>query len=185
MKQQMPVSNIFLDTNIILDYIIPSKRTEYACSCELIERVKKGDFKAWSADYALSETLGRLKERREEKLGLKDVLRETLSTHEIDQMVKIIEEFRKTPNFDIFEPEPVLQEEIFNRVKSICVQATDALVLLSALNLKAKLGDIVLVTRDKKLLERGKRMIKTAHPIELVGSCPSSCRSRSICRYHR
>jgi len=181
----MSVSNLFLDTNIILDYIIPLRRDEYACSYELIEKVKKGDFKAWTVDYALSETLGMLKEKREERIGVKDILRETLSTHEISQMVRIIEEFRKTPNFEVFAPEPVSQEEIFKKVQNICVQATDALVLLSVLNLKEKLGNVILVTRDDKLLVRGKRLISTAHPIELIESCPTNCTSKSMCKYHK
>lgn len=182
---RMPISNIFLDTNIILDYIVPSRRRDYACSCELIAKIKNGDFKAWTADYALSETLGRLKEKREERIGVKDVLRETLSSHEIGEMVRIIEEFRKTPNFEVFAPTPVQQDEIFAKVRNVCVQASDALVLLSVLELKKKLGDVVLVTRDSKLLVRSKNLIQTAHPIDLIDSCPSNCRSMSTCTYRR
>jgi hypothetical protein len=147
--------------------------------------VKKGEFKAWSADYTLSEALGELKRRKEEKNGTKDVLRETLSNYEIEQMTRIIGEFRKTPNFEIFEPKPTPQEKIFNEVKTVCVQATDALVLLSVLDLREKLGGIILVTRDGKLLVRAKRLIRTAHPAELVGLCPSTCISRYGCKHHK
>jgi predicted nucleic acid-binding protein len=180
----MLIPNVFLDTNIIVDFIVPSERAKYACSVKLIEKIGKGDFKAWSADYALSETLGKLKQNREESIGVKDVPRETLSTYEIEQMTKIIEEFKKTPNFEVFEVEPIRQMEVFDKVKTICVQATDALVILSVLSLKKKLGDITLVTRDGKLLMRGKRLIKTAHPIELVGTCPLDCGSRFTCKHY-
>jgi predicted nucleic acid-binding protein len=181
----MAVPNIFLDTNIIVDYIVPSERIKYACSQELLERVRKGDFKAWSADYTLSETLGELKKRKEEQKGVKDILRETLSAFEIEQMAKIIEEFRKTPNLEVFEPKPTTQEKIFDKVKTVCVQATDALVLLSVLDLREKLNDIILTTRDGKLLVRAKRLVRTAHPIELIGSCPTGCTSKYECKFHR
>lgn len=178
-------SQHFLDTNIIIDYIIPSERAKYACSYELLERVKKGDFKAWSADYTLSETLGELKKRKEEKNGVKDVLRETLSTFEIERMTRIIEEFRKTPNLEIFEPKQTSQEKIFDKVKTVCIQATDALVLLSVLDLREKFGNIILATRDGKLLVRAKRLIQTAHPVDLIGSCPSNCISKYECKFHK
>lgn len=181
----MPISNIFLDTNIILDYIVPSRRQKYACSYELIEKVRNGSFKAWTVNYALSETLGRLKEKREERIGVKNLSRQTLSAYEISQIVQIIEQFRKTPNFEVFVPEPISQKDIFDKVQNICVQATDALVILSVLNLKEKLGNVTLVTRDRKLLIRSKRLIQTAHPIELIGSCPANCQSKFTCSYHR
>jgi len=106
-ERRLPTLNLFLDTNIIVDYIIPSERAKYGCSQKLVEKIGKGDFKAWSADYALSETLGKLKENREKSLGVRGILRETLSTHEIEEMTRIIETFRKTPNFEIFEVEPI------------------------------------------------------------------------------
>lgn len=181
----MPISDLFLDTNTIIDYVIPSRREQFACSYELIEKVRNGDFRAWTVDYTLSETLGRLKEKREERIGVKHILRETLSSHEISQLVQIVEEFRKTPNFEVFIPKPIPQEEIFDKVRNICVQAADALVLLSALYLKETIGDLTLVTRDEKLLVRGKHLIKTAHPIELIDTCPTNCRSTSTCRHHK
>jgi len=184
-KCEMTLSNVFLDTNIILDYMLPSERTKHACSYELIEKVRRGYFKAWSADYALAETLGELKKKREEKIGVEHVLEETLSTYEIQQMIKVIEEFRKTPNFEVFKPEQISQEEIFDKVKNICIQSTDALVLLSVLKLKEKLGNITLATRDEKLLIRGKRLVQTAHPIELVRSCPINCSSKPTCKYRK
>jgi len=181
----MPSPNLFLDTNIILDYVLFSGGAKYACSYELVERIRKGEYEAYTADYTLAETLGELKAKREEKIGVKDIPKETLSQHEIGRMVTMIEEFRKTPHFEVFEPEPVAQEQIFDKVKSVCVQSTDALVLLSALDLKKRLGNLILVTRDEKLLARGKRLIETAHPMELVGACPPSCLSKENCRHYR
>lgn len=183
--KHLPIPNLFLDTNIILDYILPSRRAEWACSFKLIENVKLGGFKAWSADYALSETLGELKRAREERIGVSHLFKEVLSQHEISQMIKIVNEFRKTPNFRVFKPDPISQEEIFDKVKELCVQATDALVLLSALGLEEKLGNTILVTRDDRLLARGKKLVPTAHPRDLVGSCPTNCTNKSICRHYK
>jgi hypothetical protein len=181
----MPIPNIFLDTNIIADCVVPLRRAKYACSYELVQKVEKGQFKAWSVDYALSETLGILKGEKEERIGTKDISRETLSAYDVTQMVSVIDEFRKTNNFEVFAPEHIPQAEIFDKVKSICVQATDALVLLSVLHLKKKLPNIVLVTRDDKLLVRGKKLVSTAHPIDFLPSCPTKCDSKSICRHRK
>jgi len=181
----MQIKNLFLDTNIIADCIVPSRRVKYACSYELVENVKKGNFKAWSVDYTLSETLGILKEEKEEKIGVKNVLRETLSAYDVTQMTNIIEQFRKTDNFEVFVPAPFPQTEIFDKVKNICVQATDALVLLSVLHLKRKLPNIILVTRDDKLLVRGKKAVTTAHPIDFLQSCPINCISKSTCKHRK
>jgi predicted nucleic acid-binding protein len=181
----MSAQNLFLDTNIIIDYIVPSRRTEYACSYALIEKVKNGDFKAWAADYAMAETLGRLKESLEERRKISYIWKEVLTTYDVEQMVKIIDEFRKTPNFEVFRPDPISQRDIFDKVRSICVQATDALILLSVLNLKEKLSNVTLITRDNKFLIRARRLVPTAHPIHLVKSCPTNCTSKSICKHRR
>lgn len=185
----MACTNLFLDTMVIADCIIPFRRTKFACSFELMENVRKGQqhFKAWSADYSLSEALGILKEAREERLGLKYIDKQVLSTYEIAQMVSIIDEFRKTPNFEVFEPEPIPQKEIFEKVEHVCVQAKDALVLLSALSLRSKpaTANAVLVTRDDRLLVRAGKITDTAYPIDFLPSCPSICASHLNCRHRK
>jgi hypothetical protein len=73
---------IFLDTEILLDYILPSRRDLYKCSCLLIDEIAKGNFKAWSVDYVLSEILGNLKGEREIKNRASHILSETLTEPE-------------------------------------------------------------------------------------------------------
>jgi len=186
----MPCQNLFIDTNVIVDCIIPFRRTKYACSLKLMEKVgevEQRDFRAWSTDYSLSEALGTLKDAKEERLGLKYIDKQVLSTYDIAQMVIIIDEFRKTPHFEVFEPEPIQQKEIFEKVKHVCIQAKDALVLLSALTLKNKpaTANSVLVTRDDRLLIRASRVTDTAHPVDFLDACPLTCTSRSNCTYRK
>jgi predicted nucleic acid-binding protein len=181
----LKTQNLFLDTNIIVDYIIPHRRTEYACSYELVERIKKGKFKGWSTDYALAETLGNLKKEREISLQKAYVLKEVVTPYEVAGMVKIIQNLTQASNFNVFAPTPIPQVAIFNEVKDVCVQATDAFVLLSVIELRKKLPDVVLVTRDERLLVRGSKEIPTSHPIGFMTSCPSNCKSKLTCKHQK
>ncbi len=181
----LKTQNLFLDTNVIADYIVPHRRTEYACSCELVERIKKGHFKGWSADYALAETLGILKKEREISLQKGHILKEVVTPYEVTGMVKIIQNLTQASNFAVFLPSSISQVAIFDEVKNVCVQATDALVLLSVIELRKKLSDVVLVTRDDRLLVRGAKEVHTSHPIGFLGSCPSNCKSKPTCKYRK
>ncbi len=181
----MPTRNIFLDTNILIDYIVPARRNMYTCSVELVENVKNGQFSAWIVDYALAEALGFLKEEREKRIGTHQIPRETLSSHEIEIMVGLTDRIRKIPNLNIFAPTSIQQSEIFDKVKTVCVQATDALVLLSLLELAKKIPDITLVTRDERLRVRGGKLVQTMHPISCLNSCPKGCTSSSSCKHKK
>jgi len=182
----MSIQNIFLDAEILLDFILPTRRNQYKCSCQLVEEIGKGNFKAWSADYVLSEILGKLKGEQEEKNRTQRILRETLTEYEKGAIQKIVWDVKNIPNFKIFEPtNPITQQLIYETVRKLCIQTKDALVLLTALDAKNKLKDIELVTRDNKLLVRGKKEIATAHPSKFITNCPKDCQSYSSCRYRK
>lgn len=181
----MSLPNLFLDANIFLDCINPWRRQSFCCSNILMERIKNRYYNAWTADYILSETLGRLKGDKERELGLTHIHRQRLTRHEIDQMARIVYEFKDIPNLEVFEPEHITQEEIFDKVKTVCVQAKDALVLLSALNLRNNVSNVTLVTRDDRLIYRGRVLIDVAHPSKYVDSCPQECRSITTCNYRK
>lgn len=172
-----------MDTNIILDYIIPSRKRDFPCSVELIKRISNGDFEAWTADYTLSETLGQLKAEKEFQMGTQKNPKETVSRFDISQMVAIIENVKKIPHLTIFSPSPISQPDIFAQVQNTCVQATDALVLLSVMELSKKIQSVLLVTRDERLGVRGSKVVKTVHPVQLLHHCPKTCGSLNICKY--
>jgi len=183
----MPVSNLFLDSSILLDNIIPRRRKQHSCSCKLIEEIRthKDRFNAWTADFNLSETLGQLKNEKEVEEGKSYSPYELLTPHQIGKMVEIIEAFTQVENIEIFKPKPILQEELFEKVKNLCIQAKDALVLASALYLKKEIGkDVILVTRDERLLIRGRKAMRTTHPINLIDSCPE-CLGYSTCKFRK
>lgn len=179
-------NDIFLDTEILLDYIIPSRRDLYKCSSLLIEEITKGDLKAWTADYVLSEILGNLKSAREAKNQTQHILRETLTEPEKLTIQKIVWELRNIPNFKIFQPpNPITQQQIYDIVKRLCIQTKDAMVLLTALEAQSILRNLELVTRDNKLSVRSKNEIMVAHPSKFIKSCPRDCLSYSSCKYKK
>jgi predicted nucleic acid-binding protein len=177
---------IFLDTEILLDYIVPSRRDLYKCSCLLLEEIAKGNLKAWSADYVLSEILGNLKGEREEKNRTSHILSETLTELEKATIQKIVSNVKNIPNFKIFQPtKPITQQQIYEIVKRLCIQTKDAIVVLTALDARNTLKGIELVTRDNKLLVRSKKEITTAHPSKFIKSCPRDCLSYFSCKYRK
>ena len=179
------IPRLFLDTNIILDFIIPSRKGRFACSVELIENIKNGNFEAWTGEYALSETLGQLKAEKEVRMGTQQLPRETVSRFDISQMVAIIENVKKIPHLTIFVSPSITQSDIFNQVQTTCVQATDAMVLLSVLELVKKIQKVTLVTRDERLGVRGSKLVATAHPVNFLAHCPRTCLSLSVCKYRK
>ena len=177
----MSIANLFLDTNIIVDYIIPYRQKQFPCSVKIIEEIKNGNFEAWTVDYALSETLGNLKSEKEKQMGTIKTWRETISKYDMMKMVAIIDKIKKIPHLTIFNPKPIPQSDIFDKVQNVCVQATDALILLSILELSKKIKNVTLITRDDRLRVRGGKIVPTAHPIDFLKSCPRPCSTSYTC----
>lgn len=182
----MPPSNVFLDTEVLVDNIVPNRRNQFKCSCLLIDDVKSGKLKALIADYVLSEVTGNLKSEKEAKKGTSNVAKETLSPTDKIDIQNIVKTVTSIPNLKVFIPsQPISQQDIYNLVSVVCVQTKDALVLLSALDIKNSIRDIVLVTRDERLLVRSKAKITSAHPSEYINRCPFDCLSRTLCRHRK
>ena len=177
--------NLFIDTQIFIDLILPQRARLFPCSKMLIDSIKSGAYNGWTIDFVLSEVLGQLKSDLERSKGLTYLKRDVLSRFEVNQIVTIIEQIKKIPNLKIFETPPVNQREIYNKVKDLCVQTKDALILISALKAQQKIRNIVLVTRDERFLMRGKKEIATAHPCNYIDRCPDSCPSRSSCYFYK
>ncbi|MHA1628559.1 MAG: hypothetical protein ACTSVS_00025 [Candidatus Heimdallarchaeota archaeon] len=182
----MSSKHLFLDANILLDLIIPWRRKSFLCSDILMNEIKKGNFRGWTVDYVMSEILGELKAEREKKIGVSNISKQTLSPYEVKKLELIVINLRNIPNFDIFKPDPpITQEKIFKTLKELCIQAKDALVILSAVALQRKVGNVTFITRDQKLLVRGKKLINTANPSFFMASCPQSCLSYKNCKYRK
>jgi len=179
-------TNIFVDTEILLDNIIPERREQFKCSCLLIDEVSNGRLTAFTADYVLSEIMGILKTTKEIRKGTAHLLYETLTPTEKAAIQSIIVSLTNMPNLKIFTPiKPISQKDIYDLVRSICIQTKDALVLLTALEAKSKLKELELVTRDAKLMVRSKSQIASAHPSAYINKCPSDCLSKFSCRYRK
>jgi hypothetical protein len=185
-EAKMLPTNIFLDTEILLDNIIPSRRDQFKCSCLLIDDVTNGKLKALTADYVLSEIMGNLKSEKEAKKGTSYIPRETLTPFEKLQIQNIVMTVKNIPNLKIFSPtKPISQQDIYNIVSKICVQTKDALVLLTALDARSQIAGIGLITRDERLLVRSKSQIASAHPSEYITKCPHDCQSIASCRHRK
>jgi hypothetical protein len=169
-----------------MDYIVPKRRNEYKCSCLLFDDIKLGKLKALTADYVLSEVTGNLKSEREATKGTSNVAKETLSPADKMGIQSIVKTVTSIPNFKVVMPsQPISQQDIYNIVSMVCVQTKDALVLLTALDIKNKIHDVALVTRDERLLVRSKVKITSAHPSEYIHKCPSDCLTRASCRHRK
>ena len=168
----------------MLDYIVPTRRQDFPCSVSLLRNLTKFGCNGWTTDYVLAETLGQLKNALERKLGQQHVKSPVLSTQQIKHLENIISKVVYFPNFHVFKLPIITQKEMYNVVRDGCVQAKDALVILSTRKLGAKLSGAKLVTRDEKLLYRGKKMINTAHPSDILPKCPSVC-SKTRCAHRK
>jgi hypothetical protein len=87
------------------------------------------------------------------------------------------------PNLKILKTSNIDQEKIFQTLQNICIEATDALVLLSADELGKQVNPIELVTDDNRLLIRGSQLVKTSHPSKYLQKCPTSCPNK--CRHFK
>ena len=185
MKALPNILNFFIDTQILVDSIIPYRSQRFLCSKLLINDISKGVRKGWIIDYVLSETLGELKNNLEKKKHLDYLKREVLSDFEIERLVEIIEQVKRIPNLEIFKTPIIEQKEIFYKVRNLCVEAKDALILISALQIREKWGSIILVSRDERFLVRAKKEVSTAHPSEFIKKCPEECLSKNICKFYK
>jgi len=178
-------TNLFIDAQIFVDFTIPYRSKRYQCSKLLLSKISGGVHRGWTVDYVLSETLGELKNDLERHKHLDYLKREALSDFEIRGLVKIIEQIKKIPNLEIFKAPVTEQKEIYEKVKNLCIEASDALILISALRVREKLGDIILTTRDERFLIRGRKEVQTAHPSEFIDKCPPQCLSKNVCRFYK
>jgi hypothetical protein len=178
--------NVFIDTEIFLDNIIPERRNQFKCSCLLIDEVSKGNLVGVSADYVLSEIMGNLKTAKEVKKGTAHLSKETLTSAEKAEIQSIVSDVKNIPHLTIFKPiKEISQMDIYNMVSNLCIQTKDALVLLTALDARNKLGDIGFLTRDEKLLVRSRSQINSFHPVAYISKCPSDCQSKLSCSHHK
>jgi len=173
--------NIFLESNILIDHFCFAG--EHFCSSELIKKIpNSSEFKAWTSDYILSETLGKMKDIYEEKKGLKGALRETIPKSDISKMVQILEDFKRTPNLDTMKAE-IDSKAVYEKVRDLCIETKDAPVVLSVLELQEKLRrQVKLVTADMKLFVRAKKNLRTLHPSFHLHKCPSNCKTYYFCK---
>jgi predicted nucleic acid-binding protein len=179
-------ADIFIDTEILLDYIIPDRRTKFMCSCLLVEEISKGNLKALTADYVLSEIMGKLKSEKEQRKGTGHIQKETLNTTEKIEIQRIVQTVKDIPNLKIFTPtRDISQQEIYEIVRNTCVQTKDALVLLTALDAKNKYKNLGLITRDEKLLIRSKSKIISFHPSDYINKCPPDCVTKGACHHRK
>lgn len=181
----MQPKNLFIDTSVILDTIFKNDLYNHRCSGILLDLIRNGTYKGWTADYTLCEMLGRMKEKLEAKKQIAYDLKNRLTAQDIAPIIRAVEELRNIPNFEVFKTTKITQEDIYNVVKETCVQAKDALVLLSAIEAGNKLKEITLVTWDGRLLYRGRSKISTAHPSTLISCCPRDCGSIASCKFRK
>lgn len=167
-----------------MDYLVPTRRKDFPCSERLLRNLPNLGCNGWTTDYVLAETLGELKNALEWKLGKQHIKASVLSMHQIKHLEKIVNQVTHFPSLSILKSPIITQKEIYSIVRDLCVQAKDALVLLSTQKLGTKFANIKLVTRDGKLLSRGKKIVKTAHPSDMLGKCPTTC-SKTRCPHRR
>ena len=151
----------------------------------LVDNIRQGDYNGWTVDYVLSELLGELKGDMERKKGVDHILTETLSSYEITSLVQIVEGLRSMPHLEVFKTPFIEQSKIYEKVRSLCIEAKDAIILISALQLRGTMKNIVLTTRDGKFLVRANKEIATAHPSKYLTKCPVQCLSKSVCRFSK
>ena len=177
--------NLFLDTKVFLDYVIPARKRDFACSTILLGRIGSGKYEAWTNDFVLSELLGELKADIERRKGFTQIKQDVLSNYEIQELVRIIEQVKKIPNLTIFS-DPVDQHEVYETVRKACIETKDATILLSAISLYNRLRRPTwLVTRDERVLVRAGRLFSIQHPCSLIESCPHDCGSRDTCEHRK
>lgn len=167
-----------------MDYLVPTRRKDFPCSESLLRNLSNLGCNGWTTDYILAETLGELKNALERKLGKQHIKSSVLTPHEIKKLEKIVNQVTYFPFLSTLKSPTITQKEIYGAVRDFCVQAKDALVLLSTKKLTTKFANIKLVTRDGKLLSRGKKIVKTAHPSEILGKCPTAC-SKTGCPHRK
>ncbi len=172
--------NLFLDSNVLIDHLCNAD----ACLCneKLLQKIENGRFTAWISDFVYSEALGELKNRLEKKKGLKVAFRETISSFERTTMIQTIETFKKIPNLKSVTI-PLDQKLIYTRVKTLCIEAKDAPIVLCVEELAKKISHVFLVTADMHSLFFKARTVKTLHPSFHLDKCTSACRSYYNCRW--
>jgi hypothetical protein len=167
---------ILIDTNIVLDHILPQRRQDFPCSESLLRNLVLVNCEAWLTDYALAESLGELKSNLEKKLGIHQVKSQGLSPQQISGLENIVNQILSFPHLHVFRSPNITQKEIYDVVRKACVQAKDALLIVSVEKLRLTYPKAKLVTRDEKLLSRAPLIVDTVYPSEILGKCPLTCK---------
>jgi len=172
--------DLFLDSNILINHFCEADK--YLCSSQLIDKVENGDYIAWVSDFVYSEALGELKNRLEKRKGLKVSKGEVISKTELERMIETIETFKKTRHLNSTSVS-LNQTMIYDRVKTLCIQAKDAPIVMCVEELEQKLKkNVYLVTADMDtLFFKAKRLVKTLHPSFHMEKCTSLCPSYFSC----
>lgn len=171
-----------MDSNILIKHFCQADT--YLCTEELLEKVGKGEYNAWVSDFVYSETLGELKNAFEKRKNLKSFQGEFIPKKEIDKMISAIELFKKIPNIKSAEI-PLEQDKIYDRVKTLCIEAKDAPIVISVEQLEKMLSrEVYLVTADMhSLFFKVKRLIRPLHPSFHMKQCKTECPSYHRCRW--
>jgi hypothetical protein len=174
--------DLFLDSNILIKHFCQAD--DYLCTEQLLDKIEKGDYNAWISDFVYSETLGELKNDYEKKRRLKPFEGEFIPKPALEKMIGTIEDFKKTPNLKSTTI-PLDQTMIYDRVRTLCIEAKDAPVVMCVEYLEKTLGrQVYLVTADmRSLFFKVKRLVRPLHPSFHMEECKTECPSYHSCQW--
>jgi hypothetical protein len=181
--------HLFLDTTIFIDSLVPRRSKWYPCSDLLLNKIRDGTYKGWTVDYVLSELLGNLKGELQNHRHLGHIPKEVLSGQDILGLTQTIEGVKRMPNLEISKARAIEQKEIYEKVKTLCIETKDAPILISTLEVQERLKQlgcpIFLITRDERFMIRARKEILTAHPSKFIVKCPNECLSKNTCKHRK
>lgn len=143
---------IFLDSNVVIDFLARLK--EFPESESILNLIREGRIEGWISDYVMAEVLNNLKVAK-----MKELNKDVLTQEEIKEITDVLEDFIKIVNLKMLS---ALTEDIdvYNYVKSICINAKDSFILHSAIKLKTDF----LISRDEKLKNRIQEIVNIEYP---------------------
>lgn len=174
--------DLFLDSNILIKHFCQAG--DYLCTEELLEKIEKGTYTGWVSDFVYSETLGQLKNEFERRKRLKIFNEEFIPKPELRKMIDTIELFKKIPHVKSTTM-LIDQRVIYDRVKTLCIEAKDAPVVMCVEYLEKSLSrQVYLVTADMhSLFFKVKRLVRSLHPSFHLIKCKIECPSYYRCHW--